>query len=732
MEQIKGTICNVRYTNTKSGYSVCDLKTDNTQITLVGIMPMLVEGENIVATGEYVTHPEYGRQFKVQQCERSIPTLEEEIVQYLSSGFIKGLGKKTAINIVEKFKDKTFEIFQFDPHRLADVKGISPEKALLFGQAFLEHEHMRNIIMFMQKYGVSSEIAAKIWSRFGIRAENEVRQNPYRLAEPDIGLSFSICDRIALSQGIEPTNLERLKSALLYVLSAGTTKGHTYLPKNELIKLGVKLTKVSEELLDNAFDSLLLEEMIFVERQYTDRVYSEEMIKAERYVARKLTGLNTERDDYWIKDCDNLIKAYEREHNVYLDTIQKEAIKCALSNRICVITGGPGTGKTTIIRTLIEIFESKGLSVVLAAPTGRAAKRVSETSGYEAKTIHRLLEVGYSIEENEKPYFMRNEDNPVLADVMIIDEASMIDIVMMEALMKAFSWEASLILVGDSDQLPSVGPGKVLSDIIECGTFPVVKLKTIYRQTEESSIITNAHLINQGNMPAVNEEEGDFFFIPRLSGRDVTNCITSLCTNHINKQFGIDANDIQVISPMRKGDTGVRNLNNVLQEVLNPESEDKPQKLFGNTMFRLGDRVMQIRNDYSLPWTLTDKDGFISEGLGVYNGDMGVITDIDFKAELITVRFDDNRVCEYKFDRLESLEHAFATTVHKSQGTEFPAVIISLFGVPKSLACRNLLYTAVTRAKKLVVLVGNPTIMEEMIRNTNERERYSGLKERLM
>ncbi|HHU89563.1 MAG TPA: ATP-dependent RecD-like DNA helicase [Clostridiaceae bacterium] len=732
MEQIKGTICNVRYTNTKSGYSVCDLKTDNTQITLVGIMPMLVEGENIVATGEYVTHPEYGRQFKVQQCERSIPTLEEEIVQYLSSGFIKGLGKKTAINIVEKFKDKTFEIFQFDPHRLADVKGISPEKALLFGQAFLEHEHMRNIIMFMQKYGVSSEIAAKIWSRFGIRAENEVRQNPYRLAEPDIGLSFSICDRIALSQGIEPTNLERLKSALLYVLSAGTTKGHTYLPKNELIKLGVKLTKVSEELLDNAFDSLLLEEMIFVERQYPDRVYSEEMIKAERYVARKLTGLNTERDDYWIKDCDNLIKAYEREHNVYLDTIQKEAIKCALSNRICVITGGPGTGKTTIIRTLIEIFESKGLSVVLAAPTGRAAKRVSETSGYEAKTIHRLLEVGYSIEENEKPYFMRNEDNPVLADVMIIDEASMIDIVMMEALMKAFSWEASLILVGDSDQLPSVGPGKVLSDIIECGTFPVVKLKTIYRQTEESSIITNAHLINQGNMPAVNEEEGDFFFIPRLSGRDVINCITSLCTNHINKQFGIDANDIQVISPMRKGDTGVRNLNNVLQEVLNPESEDKPQKLFGNTMFRLGDRVMQIRNDYSLPWTLTDKDGFISEGLGVYNGDMGVITDIDFKAELITVRFDDNRVCEYKFDRLESLEHAFATTVHKSQGTEFPAVIISLFGVPKSLACRNLLYTAVTRAKKLVVLVGNPTIMEEMIRNTNERERYSGLKERLM
>lgn len=734
MEQIKGTIRSIRYTNTKNGYTVCDLKTDNnTQVTLVGIMPMLVEGENVVATGIYVSHPDYGRQFKVEQCERSIPTLEEEIIQYLSSGFIKGLGKVTANSIVEKFKEETFDIFQFEPYRLAEIKGITPEKALSYGQAFLEHENMRNIIMLMQKYGVSSDIAVKIWDRFGSHAEKEVRQNPYRLAEADIGLDFSICDRIALSQGIEPNSLERLKSALLYLLSAETTKGHTFSPKEELIKLGVKLTKVPEELLNNAFDSLLLEEMIFVERQYPDRVYSEEMIEAERYLARKLTGLNSKRDDYWIKDCDILITDYERDQNVYLDNIQKEAIKCALSQRICVITGGPGTGKTTIIKTLIQIFESKGLYTVLAAPTGRAAKRVSETSGYEAKTIHRLLEVGYSIEDNEKPYFMRNEDNPLLADVMIIDEASMIDIVMMESLLKAFPWEASLILVGDADQLPPVGPGKVLSDIIESGAFPVVKLETIFRQTEESRIITNAHLINQGNMPAINEEEGDFFFIPKLSGRDVITCITDLCTNHITERFGMDPiRDIQVLTPMRKGDTGVRNLNSALQQVLNPEREDKPQKLFGNTVFRLGDRVMQIRNDYSLPWTSTDEDGFISEGLGVYNGDMGVIMDIDFKAELITVRFDDNRICEYKFDRLESLEHAFAITVHKSQGTEFPAVIISLFGVPKGLVCRNLLYTAVTRARKLVVLVGNPTIMEEMIKNINERERYSGLKERLI
>ncbi|NLX64560.1 MAG: ATP-dependent RecD-like DNA helicase [Clostridiaceae bacterium] len=733
MEQIKGTIRSIRYTNSRNGYTVCDIKTENNaHVTLVGIMPMLVEGENIVATGEYVSHPDYGRQFKVEQCERNIPTLEEEIIQYLSSGFIKGLGKATAKNIVEKFKDKTFEIFQFEPIRLAEVKGITPGKALIFGQAFIEHENMRSIIMFMQKYGVSSDIAAKIWKKFGNYAENEVKQNPYRLAEPDIGLDFSVCDRIALSQGIDPNSLERLKSALLYVLSSETAKGHTYLPKIDLIRLGAKLVRVPEELLDNAFDALLLEESIFVEKQYPDRVYSEEMIRAERCIARKLAGSNLKRDDYWVKELELLIKDYESEHGVYLDSIQKEAIKCALTNRVCIITGGPGTGKTTIIKTLIEIFGSKGLLVILAAPTGRAAKRVSETSGYEARTIHRLLEVGYSIEDNEKPYFMRNEDNPLLADVIIIDEASMIDIVMMEALMRAFPREAGLILVGDSDQLPSVGPGKVLSDIIESKAFPVVKLKTIFRQNEESNIITNAHLINQGKMPAMNEEEGDFFFIPKLRGKELINCIIGLCTNHIPERFGIDPKDIQVISPMRKGDTGVLNLNCVLQQVLNPEREDKPQKMFGNTIFRLGDRVMQIRNDYAMPWTIIDQDGSVSEGLGVYNGDMGIIIDIDLKSELVTVRFDDNRVCEYRFDSLENLEHAFAITVHKSQGTEFPAVIIPLLGVPKSLACRNLLYTAVTRAKKLVVLVGSPAIMEEMIKNTNERERYSGLKERLM
>lgn len=733
MAEIKGTISSIRYTSEKTGYTVCDIQTENnSRVTLVGVMPLLAVGETITATGEFVYHADYGRQFKVEACNRDKPTGEEGILQYLSSGIIKGLGPATARKIVEVFKEDTFKIFQTEPYRLTEVKGISPEKALLFGQAFLEHENMRNIIMLMQKYGVSSIIAVKIWNLFGGRSEEEVLNNPYRLSEIDVGLSFLTCDRIALSLGFEAFSMERLKSALLYILASSVAKGHTYTLKDELIKRGVKLTKVEEHFVLNAFDALLLEGLIYVERQYPDRVYTEQLIEAERYCARKLASLNCPRDEYWINESDTLIEYYEKEQKIKMDSIQKEAVKCALLQGVCIITGGPGTGKTTIIKTLIEIFEGKGLSTILAAPTGRAAKRISETSGYEAKTIHRLLEVGYNIGDNEKPYFMRNEENPLLTDVFIVDEASMLDIVMTEALLKAIPWDARLILVGDSDQLPSVGPGKVLSDIIESNTFPVVKLETIFRQTEESRIITNAHLINQGHMPDLNHEEGDFFFIPKLSNKDVTECLTDLCANHIPERFGLDPlKDIQVLSPMRKGETGVQNLNMILQNTLNPEDNNKPQKLYGSTIFRLGDRVMQIRNDYTMPWTITNEEGQICDGLGVYNGDLGIIIDIDFKAELITVQFDDNRISEYRFDRLESLEHAFAVTVHKSQGTEFPAVVISLFGVPGVLIYKNLLYTAVTRAKKLVVLVGSPSTMEKMIKNTNKNERYSGLKERL-
>lgn len=733
MEQVSGTIFSIRYANGKTGYTVCELESDdNSHITLVGIMPLLTEGERIEALGEFVVHPEYGRQFAVQQCERKGPAREDQILKYLSSGFIKGMGTATAKKIVEHFREQTFEVLEYEPYRLTEIKGISPERALYFGQAFIEHEKMRSLVMFAQNFGISSNIAVRIWNNLGMGAEEMIRENPYRLAENDIGLSFAVCDRIALSMGFELHSKERLKSAVMYLLSVSVSGGHTFTPADELFKAGIKLANVKEEYLSDAVDSLRLEGRIATERQYPDRIYTEELLEAERYCARKLSLMNKRRNLSWVQEASALIEKYGNEQNLYLDDIQKEAVLCAMANGVSVITGGPGTGKTTIIRTLMKILEEKGQKVILAAPTGRAAKRISETSGYEARTIHRLLEVGYSIEDNERPYFMRNEENPLEADVLIIDEASMIDIVLMQALLKALPHDACLVLVGDADQLPSVGPGKVLSDIISSGAIPVVKLRTIFRQTEQSSIITNAHMINEGLMPALSQEEGDFYFIPKLSSKNVIESLTDLCVNSIPERFGLEpAKDIQVLSPMKNGETGVRNLNKLLQDVLNPEKDWKPQKSFGSTVFRLGDRVMQIRNDYAMPWTLTDDNGCYSEGLGVYNGDLGVIEDIDNKAEIITVRFDDNRMAEYDFDRIDNLEHAFAITVHKSQGTEFPAVVIPLFGVPKNLVSRKILYTAVTRARKLVVLVGSPAIMEEMIRNTNEKERYSGLRERL-
>ena len=732
MDQISGIIKSVLYTNMSNGYSVCDIKTEEGIHTLTGYMPLLVPGETIEALGRWNVHPEYGRQFKVESCERHVPSREEEMEKYLASGFIKGLGPSTAKRIVETFKEDTFRILQFEPYRLAEIKGIAADKALAFGQAFSEHENMRGTVMLIQRFGVSSDYATKVWRRFGLQSEEEIRRNPYCLAETDIGLTFKACDRIAFGLGIEPGARYRLRSALMHLLVASTQNGHTYLPKQALVEQAARLTQVSEKLVEDALDSLILDESVGMDSFWPGRIYLPGLLEGERYVSLRLLGLNRKKDSTEASRWETFIDDYEKTYSILLDELQKKAVNCALENGLSVVTGGPGTGKTTIIKCLLNLFESQGLKVVLAAPTGRAAKRISETSGCEAKTLHRLLEVGYSIEKDEPLYFSRNEDNPLEADVIIVDEASMMDLPIAQALLKALPFGSRLILVGDADQLPSVGPGKVLSDILECGVFPVVRLNTIFRQAGESLIVTNAHRINRGEAPELNREDGDFYFLPRLRAEEVSKTVVELVARIIPDRFGFDsAKQIQVLTPMRKGENGVYNLNRLLQARLNPPSEDKAERLYGSAAFRVGDRIMQIKNDYTRIWTLSGSDGSWSEGQGVYNGDTGSVLDVDLKAELLTVRFDDGRTCEYRFDALENLEHAYAVTVHKSQGSEFPAVVLPLYGVPSGLVCRNLIYTAVTRAKKLVILVGSVEVLERMVQNENERERYSGLKERL-
>jgi exodeoxyribonuclease V alpha subunit len=732
MEQLSGVVRTILFSNENNGYTVCEIKAGRSAHTIVGYMPMLMPGETVSVLGEWTTHPDYGRRFSVSDCKRCVPSEEEEMERYLSSGFIKGLGPSTAKKIVSHLGAKTFEIMKTEPLRLAEIKGITAEKALLFGQAFSEHDAMRQVVMLVQRFGVSSAHAARIWKKYGSAAEDEIRRNPFRLMDPDIGLDFRTCDRIAQGLGIEPGSEYRLKSAIRYVLSLSVLNGNTYCPKEELIEGARHLANVPEELILNAFDGMLLESAICVETQRPDRIYTDNLLEAERYCAMRLDILNRIVDFNRTANLKEWLIEYESANNIQLDENQKAAITCALGYGVSVITGGPGTGKTTIIKALIEIFEAHGMKVMLCAPTGRAAKRISEMTGYEAKTVHRLLEVEYSPDEDDVPVFAHDEANPLEAEVIIMDEASMIDIVIMSALLRAMRRTTRLVLVGDADQLPPVGPGKVLADIIMSEEIPVVKLDRIFRQSEESMIIVNAHRVNRGEQPVLNVEDSDFYFIAKRDSASVVDTVIELCASIIPERFGYDpGRDIQVLTPMRKGDTGVYHLNSMLQQRLNPPGPDKPQKLAGGVAYRVGDRIMQVKNDYNRQWNQFDDQGRLIAGRGVYNGDTGFIMDVDPKEGILTVKYDDQRICEYDFDSLDDLEHAFALTVHKSQGSEFPAVVIPIFNVPQPLVYRNLLYTAITRARKLVVIVGNPSILERMVASRSRRERYSGLKERL-
>lgn len=730
MITIEGTIEEIIFSNEINGYTVCEIRKDKDVITAVGFMPFVNAGEVLKICGRWVTHPDYGEQFKVEMYEKMLPKTTEAIEKYLSSGLIKGVGPATAKKIVKRFGEQTIEIIQHCPVRLAEIKGINPQKAIKIGQVFEEQRELRDVVLFFQEYGISPTYSAKIYRAFGSDTIEQIRENPYRLSDEIFGISFKTADRIAKSLGIDPESKYRISSGIRYVLSQAAVDGHTFIDEEKLKGYTSQLLDVSIENIDDVLISLVLKKAVYVEKdEGISKVYLSSFYNAELGVCRKLVELSNIKFNGNLDDFEERIREVQTKEGIILAHKQKEAIMEALINGVLVITGGPGTGKTTIIKSIIALLEAEGYEFALAAPTGRAAKRMSEATGYEAKTIHRLLEIGYTTDEDEL-VFARTEANPLEADVIIIDEMSMVDIVLMNHLLKAVPVGARLILVGDVDQLPSVGPGNVLRDIIKSEVIKTVKLSEIFRQAEESMIVVNAHKINRGEKPILNTRDKDFFFVSRNSYSDTVRTIVDLCQRRIPDAYGFDPmKHIQVLTPMRKGPVGVGSLNIELQKVLNPEDKNKKQKVFRDYIFREGDRVMQIKNNYNLKW---EKPGdWRQSGTGVFNGDMGIIQEIDDEDQRVVVCFDDERLVEYDFTILDELEPAFAVTIHKSQGSEFPVVILPVFPGPKVLMTRNLLYTAITRAREMVILVGARDFLDEMIENDRETKRNSDLSGKL-
>lgn len=741
----EGIIEDIIFTNEINGYTVLELKAEKEIITAVGFMPFVNPGEMLKVTGNWVTHPDYGEQLKVELYEKLLPQTVEAMEKYLASGLIKGVGPASAKKIVKKFGEDTINIIEFHPEKLSEIKGINLEKALRIGQAFHEQRALREVVMFFQEYGISPTYCAKIYQMFGEDTIEEIRNNPYKLTDERIGISFKTSDMIAKGLGIDPKSKFRISCGVKYVLSRVAMDGHTFVEEDRLKEYTSQLLDVEIDNINDALTGLLLDKSIYIERNdflernsYLDRnnasgrdealgrVYLSSLYNAEAGTARKLAELSCMKFKGDISDFEEKILEVQIREGILLAQNQKDAIKEALLSGVLIITGGPGTGKTTIIKSIINLLTNEGYDVLLAAPTGRAAKRMTEATGFEAKTIHRLLEIGYEGKEDDLA-FARNEDNPIDADVVIIDEMSMVDIILMNHLLKAIELGTRLILVGDVDQLPSVGPGKVLQDMIRSEMIKTVKLKEIFRQAEESLIIVNAHKINNGEMPLLNYKDKDFFFLKRNNAEDIVKTIVDLCVRRIPETYGFEPmRDIQVLTPVRKGMVGVANLNIELQAALNKKDKGKKEKVFRDFVFREGDRVMQIKNNYNLHWT---KQG--EEGTGIFNGDTGIIWEIDDEEQKIVVSFDDDKMADYDYSILDELEPAFAVTIHKSQGSEFPVVIIPIFPGPQVLMTSNLLYTAVTRARKLVILVGNIDCLEAMIKNERETNRNSGLAEKL-
>ena len=738
MEELVGYVENIIFRNTDNGYTVLDLVADEELITCTGLFPVIGEGENLRLKGDFNEHPTYGRQFKVATYEVEAPADELSMERYLGSGAIKGIGPKLAARIVKKFGADTFNVIEDEPERLAEVKGISITKAMEISDQIVGAKDIRNAIIFLDKYGLHGNKAIKIFNRFGNEIYNVIQSNPYKLADEISGIGFKTADEIASQVGIKVDSEFRIKGGIQYILGQGAGMGHTYLPIDTLIKMSQDLLKVDPESIDAQVMNLAMDNKIILKKDEEGgrQVYSKSFYRMEESIAGMLKELDVKykADENELADTIRRIELLEK---VELDELQKQAVIDAAKRGVFVLTGGPGTGKTTTITTMIKLFEEQGYNIFLGAPTGRAAKRMSEATGYEARTIHRMLEVaGNTIDDDDSvtsfARFERNEDNPLECDVIIIDEMSMVDVSLMYSLLKAIAPGTRLILVGDEHQLPSVGPGNVLKDILASGKFTSVTLEKIFRQAQESDIVMNAHKIHQGEHVTLDNKSKDFFFLKRNDADTIINVMLTLVRDKMPKYVDAGISEIQVLTPTRKGLIGVERLNTILQQFLNPPASEKKEWSGDTRIFREGDKVMQIRNDYQLEWEVTGNYNItVEKGVGVFNGDVGIIKDINDWAKTLTVEYEEGKRVVYPFANLDELELAYAITIHKSQGSEYPAVVMPIMEGPKMLMNRNILYTAITRAKKCVTMVGDADVFYSMVDNTSQARRYSGLKSRI-
>ncbi|MEF2586577.1 MAG: ATP-dependent RecD-like DNA helicase [Butyrivibrio sp.] len=745
--QIKGYVEKIIYTNSDNGHTILDVSLTSDEIkrlqaecpdyaddideemVCVGTLHLINAGEYVVFNGDFTVHQTYGLQFKVTSYEESRPEDMDSIERYLGSGAIKGVGPALAARIVRHFKMDTFHVIEETPEELSQVKGISNRMAMEIADQVAEKKGMRNAMLFLGKLGIGMNLAVKIYKEYGEKVYEIIENNPYKLADDMEGVGFKIADEIARNSGMELDSPFRIKSGILYALSAAVSAGHTYYPMDALIEeagrlLGVFIAKPEEILTDLMIDrKVMVRDVDGIKAVYLYSVYHTELAIAHRLFALKFEDMPDE------KAFDKDLHSIEKEENITLESMQREAVRASAGSGIVVITGGPGTGKTTTINTIIRYFERKGMDIMLAAPTGRAAKRMTEATGHEAQTIHRMLELsGILSDEISNASFERNETNPLETDVVIIDEMSMVDIFLMNSLLKAIADGTRLILVGDANQLPSVGPGNVLKDIIASGCFNTVRLAKIFRQEEAGDIVVNAHKINEGELFEIGPSSRDFPFIRRTDANAIINALVTLVKVKLPAYTDCSPNDVQVLTPTRKGSLGVERLNTVLQQYLNPPSNSKVEKEIGSIIFREGDKVMQIKNNYKIPWEVRGRNGIpIETGMGVFNGDMGIVDNINLYLSEMTVRFDEERYVTYTFKETDELEHAYAVTVHKSQGSEYPAVVLPLLDGPRMLMNRNILYTAVTRARKCICIVGSEQTFYNMISNENEQKRFSSL-----